>query len=180
MKNPQKTLFLAVVIIVISGTVYTYFSKEKITAQPSQQITQKDFISAGDKLGGMTVVSVSPFNSGQYSSDPEVMKIGPHNVKLKLQGQIEVTGTYGYINSEMGFSGYCMSKFDTAALSLLPHLSEGNKESQIFFCFRNEDFVKNKLGEKERIVRVKIDNYELNSYPAEVTDWADLIEVVKE
>lgn len=135
------------------------------------------FVSVGDVLGAMTVVSVAPFNTGQYSSDPKMMQLGLQNARITLRGPIEVTGAYSAVHSGIGFDGYCMSVSDAASLSRLPVLSTGVRS---YFCFRNSETARQKLGEKSRTITVKIDNFELNSYPAEVMDWADLISVFRE
>ncbi|MEK7128791.1 MAG: hypothetical protein AAB858_00370 [Patescibacteria group bacterium] len=139
-------------------------------------------VSVGDVLGAMKVVSVAPFNSGQYSTDPKMMKIGPRNIRITLQGPIEITGAYSAAHSEIGFDGYCMFVSDAASLARLPALPVrgGPPDIRSYFCFRNAETARQKLGEESRTVTVEIDNYELKSYPAEVVDWADLVEVVGE
>lgn len=138
--------------------------------------TGSAFVSVGDILGAMTVVSVTPFNTGQYSSDPKMMQLGPQNIQVNLKGHIEVTGAYSAVHSGIGFDGYCMWVSDTTSLSRLPVLSDGVRSH---FCFRNGETAQQKLGEKSRTITVTIDNYQLNSYPSEVVDWADLVDVVK-
>lgn len=140
--------------------------------------TNSAFVSVGDKLGAMTVVSVKPFNTGQYSPDPKMMQLGPQNIQANLKDPIEVTGAYSAVHSGIGFDGYCMSVSDTASLARLPALPGG--PSRPYFCFHNSETAKQKLGETSRTVTVTIDNYQLNSYPSEVVDWADLISVVKD
>lgn len=137
----------------------------------------KPFVSVGDKLGSMTVKSVEPFNSGQYSDNSKFTNLSPNNVKLKLSGPIIITGMYYFFVSDLGFSGYCMSDFDEGSIEKLPSLSLIDKTK--FFCFRNEDFVETKLtkNQEKTKVTVKIDNFEMNRYPSEVVDWADLKEV---
>jgi hypothetical protein len=139
--------------------------------------TGSAFVSVGDILGAMTVVNVAPFNTGQYSSDPKMMQLGPQNIQANLKGPIEVTGAYSAVHSGIGFDGYCMSVSDVASLSRLPVLSSGVRS---YFCFRNGATAQQKLGEKSRTITVIIDNYQLNSYPSEVVDWADLVSVVRE
>lgn len=139
--------------------------------------TGSAFVSVGDILGAMTVVSVAPFNTGQYSSDPKMMQLGPQNIRVNLKGPIEVTGAYSTVHSGIGFDGYCMSVSDAASLSRLPVLPAGVRS---YFCFRNGETAQQKLGKQSRTVTVMIDNYQLNSYPSEVVDWADLISVVRE
>lgn len=135
------------------------------------------FVSVGDVLGAMTVVSVKPFNTGQYSPDPKMMQLGPQNIQANLKGAIEVTGAYSAVHSGIGFDGYCMSVSDAASLSRLPVLPAGVRS---YFCFRNGETAQQKLGEKSRTITVMVENYQLNSYPAEVVDWADLISVVRQ
>ncbi|MEK7568247.1 MAG: hypothetical protein AAB498_01290 [Patescibacteria group bacterium] len=139
-------------------------------------------VSVGDVLGAMKVVSVAPFNSGQYSTDPKMMKIGPRNIRITLQGPIEITGAYSAVHSEIGFDGYCMLVSDVVSLARLPVLPVrgGPPDIRSYFCFRNAGRARQKLGEESRTVTVKIDNYELRAYPAEVVDWVDLVEVVGE
>ncbi len=140
------------------------------------------FVSVGDVLGAMTVVSVKPFNTGQYSPDPKMMSLGSQNIQANLKGPIEVTGVYSAVHSGIGFDGYCMSVSDAASLARLPALpvSGGAPAVRPYFCFRNVEVAQQKLGEESRTVTVTIDNYQLNSYPSEVVDWADLISVIKE
>ncbi|MEX2405468.1 MAG: hypothetical protein WD579_02585 [Candidatus Paceibacterota bacterium] len=141
------------------------------------------FVSVGDTLGAMTVVSVAPFNHGQYSTDPKMVKIGPQNAKIILKGPIEITGTYSAVHSGIGFDGYCMSVTDVASLARLPVVPVRGTQPSISsysFCFRNGEVVRQQLGEENRTITAEIDNFELNSYPAEVMSWADLVEVVRE
>lgn len=148
-----------------------------------QNDTSSPFVSVGDMLGAMTVVSVKPFNTGQYSTDPRSMIIGPRNVQITLKGPIEVMGAYSAVHSGIGFDGYCMSSIsDVASLSRMPvfPVRGGPPDIRSYFCFRNSEMAQKILGEKSRTITVAIDNYQLNSYPAEVVDWADLIDVVKE
>lgn len=144
--------------------------------------TSSPFVSVGDILGAMTVVSAAPFNTGQYSTDPKMMQIGPRNIQITLQGPIEVTGAYSAVHSAIGFDGYCMSVSDVASLSRMPvfPVRGGPPDIRSYFCFRNSEMAQKILGEKSRTVTVTIDNYQLNSYPAEVIDWADLVAAVKE
>jgi hypothetical protein len=190
--NTQKgfvsILLILLVVVVLGGGVYFYIQNNKniqVNNIEDTSITNKNissttnetlvknkdtaFVSVGDKLGGMTVVSVEPFNS-KFSN------VSPNNAKIKLSGPITITGVYHFFVSEIGFSGYCMSDFDEESLARLPSLSLTDKIE--FFCFRNEDFAKTKLGKnQEKKVTVKIDNFEINRYPAEVVDWADLVDV---
>lgn len=129
--------------------------------------------SVGEKIGEMTIVSIEPFNS-RYSA------MSPENVKIIFKGPIVITGTYGFVSSPIGFDGYCMENFDTDSLTRLPYLPVDNfKFKPGRFCFRNALLADSMLGKAERVVTVKINNYELNSYPSEVVNWADLLEVVK-
>lgn len=140
-------------------------------------------VSVGDLLGAMTVVSVAPYNTGQHSTDPKMMKIGPRNIKITLKGPIEITGAYSHAHSAIGFDGYCMSITDPASLARLPVVPVNGVRPNVsssVFCFRNEAAARQQLGEESRTVTVEIDNFELNAYPAEVMDWADLIDVIKE
>lgn len=145
--------------------------------------TSSHFVSVGDILGAMTVVRVAPFNTGQYSRDPKMIQIGPRNIQITLQGPVEVIGAYSAVHSAIGFDGYCMSVSDVASLACLPVLPVGGIRPNITsysFCFRNGEDARRQLGEESRTITVKIDNFELNAYPAEVMTWADLASVVKE
>jgi hypothetical protein len=155
-------------------------SVEKIIARITDD-AGTPLVSEGDILGAMTVVSAKPFNSGQYSADPKMMKMGPRNIQIILKGPIEVTGTYEAVHSGIGFDGYCMSDFDAVSLSRMPSLPVrgGPADTRSRFCFRNGDFAKQILGEESRRITVTIDHYELNSYPAEVVDWADVVDIVR-
>jgi hypothetical protein len=159
---------IGVAIIIIGGLLFYKFS-----AQP------KALVSPGDKLGAMTVVhvgiAINPKDSG--TNNPELMNIGPNNIRVLLKGPIDVTGTYKQVHSGIGFDGDCMTNFDAASLARLPSLPGESYAPQGMFCFRNTDFVEKNLGTKSHLVTVKIDNYELVSYPSEVMDYADLVAV---
>lgn len=191
---PLLLIFIA--LLLAGGGAYVYTQTKQVTEKDSTSSsnlgnkesyesdakTHSDFVSVGDMLGAMTVVSVKPFNTGQYSSDPKMMLLGPQNIQTDLKGPIEVTGVYSVVHSGIGFDGYCMSVSDAKSLARLPALpvSGGAPAVRPHFCFRNEETVRQKLGETSRIATVTIDNYQLNSYPSEVVDWADLISVVRE
>lgn len=173
------------------GTQYRLVRQTTSNNQQQSQITPPlvpaNYVSVRDKLGEMTVVQAGPFKSeleqisdNPHLSNPETLPFGPKNVKLLLQGPIEVTGTYRAVHSGIGFDGYCMSDFDVVSLARLPSLPGETTPSSWQFCFRNEQAVRGELGETAHVVTVKIDNYVLSRYPSEVIDWADLIEVVKQ
>ena len=178
--QPKTILGMIIVLVVIACGFALWFSHEKKVPIPLP--SESHFVSVGDMLGAMTVVSVKPFNTGQYSPDPKMMQLGPQNIQANLKGPIEVTGAYSAVHSGIGFDGYCMSVSDAASLARLPALpvSGGAPAPRPYFCFRNSEAAQEKLGEQSRTVTVTIDNYQLNSYPSEVVDWADLISVVRE
>lgn len=122
----------------------------------------------GDTFGKMTVQSIEPFNSGQFSSS--YTELAVDNYKLILKGPLEISGTYTFVNSEIGFSGYCMQDFTEPTLAGPPLNSK-------MFCFRNEEFAEKMLGRDSRKVSVVIDRYEHNQYPSEVINWADLVSI---
>jgi hypothetical protein len=180
--NKQKgfanILIILLGLILIGG--FFYFYKQNNTTTENSSITNeypvenenKPSVSVGDRLGDMTVAQVRPFNENFSETEFD-------NFKINLSGPITITGTYNLVISEYGFSGYCMSDFDEESLAKLPSLSSDDKID--FFCFRNEEFVKAKLGENTEKIKttVKIDNFEINRYPAGgIVDFADLIEVI--
>ena len=176
-ENGHRTLFDA-----LRMRLGNHLSVDEIISR-IQNDTSSPFVSVGDILGAMTVVSVELFNTGQYSTDPRSMIIGPRNVQITLKGPIEVTGAYSAVHSGIGFDGYCMSSIsDVASLSRMPvfPVRGGPPDIRSYFCFHNGETAQQKLGEESRTITVTIDNYQLNSYPAEVVDWADLIDVVNE
>lgn len=128
-----------------------------------------------EKSNEMKVANIQPFNSGQYSNDSSLKEVGVDNIKILLKGQVTVTGKYTYESNGLGFSGYCMSDFNNGFLGKLPY-GISNENIKIF-CFRNEDFAYEKLGTSTKQITVIIDNFEFNSYPSEVMNWADLINV---
>lgn len=133
----------------------------------------KNIPSIEEKSNEMKVTNVLPFNSGQYSNDSSLKEIGADNIKILLKRQVTVTGKYTYESNGLGFSGYCMSDFDNGFLGKLPY-GISNENIKIF-CFRNEDFAYEKLGTSTKQITIIIDNFEFNSYPSEVMNWADLI-----
>lgn len=151
-----------------------------LTFKSLSDTTSSAFVSVGDMLGAMTVVSVAPFNTGQYSPNPKSMQLGPQNAKIMLKGPIKITGTYSAVHSGIGFDGYCLSVSDAASLARLPVIPVNGvrPDIQVYsFCFRNGEVVRQQLGEESRTVTVTIDNFELNAYPAEVMSWADLVKI---
>ena len=161
----MKKLFIGglLVLIIIAGLwsyQNNYFKKG-----PSQ----------GVRINEMKIISIQPFNSGQYSKEPSLMETGPQNVKILLKGPVTVTGTYFEENNESGFSGYCMNNFNSEFLGKLPYDISNTKVK--IFCFRNADFAHERLGTSTKKITVLIDNFEINFYPSEVVDWADLVDV---
>jgi hypothetical protein len=123
----------------------------------------------------MRVMSAQPFNSGQYSSDSSLKEMGSDNIKVLFKGPATLTGNFFFEASESGFAGYCMKDFDISFLGTLPY--EISPEKIKVFCFRNTEEVDQKLGKEAKKITVTIDNFELNSYPAEVMNWADFVDV---
>ena len=150
-------------LIIIAG-LWSYQSNY-FKKSPSQEVRTNE----------MKIISTQPFNSGQYSADTSLTKIGHNNVKILLKGRAIITGTYTYERNESGFSGYCMSNFNSNFLGKLPY-DISNEEVKIF-CFRNESFAYEKLGTSTKKITITIDNFEFNSYPAEVMNWADLVDI---
>ena len=182
-----RIIVILVFVGIITAGIYHFSGLQTRIDVQQQQSTHAEtitaashpYVSVGDKLGAMTVISVAPFNTGQYSQDPSLMTLGSTNAHVVLKGPIEITGMYsGYFSSPIGFDGYCMNSFDAASLSKLPTLPGNPEAPQRSFCFSNTDYVKKELGEKASRVTILIDNYELNSYPAEVIDNAQLVSVI--
>jgi hypothetical protein len=123
----------------------------------------------------MKVVSVQPFSSGQDSTDPSLKEIDKNNIKVVFKGPAQVTGNYFFEAGESGFAGYCMKDFNISFLGTLPYGIPSEKAA--VFCFRNEDIANQKLGKEAKKITATIDNFELNSYPTEVMNWADLLDV---
>ena len=184
----KKTLSIVVMILLFSGVYLLYDRKiQEQSGMPipipatasdesSVDVQTEPFVRVGDRLGGMTVVHVEPFNTGQYSQSQASTELGPENVRLLLTGPISITGTYSFVDSAIGFTGYCMTNFDAVSLSRLPTLPGTAPAPLRSLCFRNVDFVKQKLGTQNRRITAVVDNYELNAYPSEMVDYADLIE----
>lgn len=177
---------LVVVCVVAADFLFWQYQREHTTppftfpvAETTDVQPVADFKApvVGDTLGAMTVVSVAPFNTGQFSSAPDLMQLGPENISIVLKGPIEITGEAGPVHSAIGFDGYCMSVTDPISLSRMPRL-DGTARTN--FCFRHPEVVEQMLGHESKTVTVKIDNYELESYPSEVLDWADLVSLVTE
>lgn len=174
MKNKKLLWFL--LPIFIAGLFY-FIAHTFNSPLVTRQIQQNTFtqINTSSSTNTMKIVSVEPYNTGQYCNAPSCTELGANNVKILLKGPVVVTGTYSYINSESGFSGYCMEGFDRGFLGTLP-FELSNQEVKIF-CFVNKTFAEEKLGKEKKTVTVVIDNFEFISYPSEVMHGADLVEV---
>lgn len=176
MKNKKYLMPLVLLLVIISIFYLRDYLNKSVPnnglKQQNLQTFQPDNASSTNK---MEVIHAEPFNSGQYSKVPSLTEIGPNNVKILLRGPVVVTGEYSFINSEIGFSGYCMKDFNQEFLGTLPY-GLSNKDIKIF-CFKNGNLADSKLGRDTKRVSVIINNFELNSYPAEVMNWADLVEV---
>ena len=135
-------------------------------------------ISIGDKLGGMKIVKIEP-----YSKESEI-PFGPNNIKVLLKGPITVSGEYDPAEPSPDIPWWenCVGifKLDKASVSLLPQLPWFKSEGLNGVCFNNQDFAKSILGEKKKMVTIKIDNYELNDYPSNVQNVVDFVEVANE
>ena len=132
-------------------------------------------IKIGDKVIGMTVQSIAPYD--------ESVKSLPlaSNVKIQFKGQVTITGIYYY--ECPGFEGkcsedkerLCFKDLDEVSQKKMPILKNGR--NPIWFCFANANEAKKLLTPNTGKKSVLIDNYTLNVYPSEVIDTADLIKV---
>jgi hypothetical protein len=132
-------------------------------------------IKIGDKIAGMTVQSITPYDEGVKTLPLE------SNAKVRFTGQTNVAGTYYY--ECPGFEGkcnkneqrLCLKDLDEASQKKMPRIKNGR--DPIWFCFSNADEAKKLLAPNTGKESVLIDNYILNVYPSEVIDTADLIKV---
>lgn len=132
-------------------------------------------IKVGDKIAGMTVKSIAPY-------DEEVKTLSlESNAKVRFTGQTTIMGTYYY--ECPGFEGKCSNSeqrlcfkdLDNISQKKMPTLKDGR--NPIWFCFSNVNEAKNLLVPNTGKKTIVIDNYVLNVYPSEVIDTADLISV---
>ena len=132
-------------------------------------------IKIGDKIVGMTVRSILPYDESAKSLPLA------SNVKIQFKGQVTITGIYYY--ECPGFEGkcsedkerLCFKDLDEVSQKKMPILKNGR--NPIWFCFANVNEAKNLLTPNTGNKSVLIDNYTLNVYPSEVIDTADLIKV---
>lgn len=172
----KKWLWL-MIVVPIGASFFYYYNHTSTPSAVTPQIKQRipTQTSTASSTNTMKITSVEPFKFGESCKDITCPELGARNSKIFLKGPVVVTGTYSYINSAIGFAGFCMEEFDRGFLGSLPY--DLSNQHIRMFCFRNATFADNKLGKERKTVSVTIDNFELNSYPSEVMNWADLVDV---
>lgn len=174
MKNKKYSWLLIPAFIAIFFYFSSHATKSTLVIRQTKPIISTQ-TSTSSSTNTMKITNIEPFNSGQYCKDTSCMELGARNIKVLLKGPVVVKGVFSYVNSEIGFEGFCMKEFDRVFLGTLPY--ELSNQEVRMFCFRNGVFTEKKLGKERRMVSVTIDNFEFNSYPAEVMNWADLVDV---
>lgn len=127
----------------------------------------------GDKVGGMTIVSIKPLSS---SGGPITEK----NVTITFAGKVTINGEYYQLgpNEMIGTRlGACFGSLDDVSAKLMPQLA--SETSRPGFCFSNKEFADQDFSTGEGKATITIDHYVLNRLPAEVWDMADLIAVTR-
>lgn len=130
-----------------------------------------DEVKVGDKIVGMTVKSIEPFEKSRNFSK--------HNISIKFTGEATITGKYFYLGGPDSLFpeniAVCF-ELDATSSKLMPQ-KDGYK---IWFCFNNDDFARtmfNPAGSSGRAT-ITIDNYTMNIFPSEVWDTADLVRII--
>jgi hypothetical protein len=135
-------------------------------------IFEVEKIQVGDKIAGLQVTSVAPFDAA-YS------KIAADNAYVNFSGKATVSGTFhNYYSQEVGFfyDQVCFD-VDESSRQKLPQIS--GDERTPWFCFSNNDFARKQFSPDGSAgnATIVIDKYNLVSYPSEVWNSAELIEV---
>ena len=125
---------------------------------------------AGDKVGAMTVVSVTDQIEGYH---------GKGLVSIQFSGEVEITGHYKYFGPSEYFTDKITFRPDAASSQLIPKLMVDNRIVEPFFILQASDSDKERFGpvESEGKARIVISNYRKQYAPAEIFDTAKLVEV---
>lgn len=145
-------------------------------------------VQPGDKVAELTVTSVGPVDESSGARDPLDSDAPIPNASVRFSGQVVVTGYYTAVSEarqreladEAGYYNpshrVCMREIDKDSAARLPQMA-GDSRS-LSFCFRNIDEAAAALGEDtEGKATVVIDDYTINVFPSEVTNYARLVEV---
>jgi len=120
-------------------------------------------VKVGDKIVGLTISSIEPFkeSAGELSYD---------NAKVKFSGQKAITGTYHYNDI---LASDCIGDIE----EVLPKIKEDTRSA--WLCFTNKQLADQKLASYKDgdEISVLIKDYNINSYPAEVANTAELIDL---
>lgn len=150
-----------------------------VTSNPSPAVLNTSFnfqkLKAGDKIGFMVVKKVEPFDS-------RLSGLAKDNFKITFSGQLKISGEYLITDGSEPGIGMKFVTFtpDSSSLSLLPKEENasqyGYSKSFVFNDYEKAVKALTSKG-KNGIATVTIDNYTLVSYPSEVNNSADLIQV---
>lgn len=124
-------------------------------------------VKVGDKIGGMVVKSVKPFNANINSISP--------NAIVSFTGEVTITGTVKSVFSEFaGANQVCMDGLDQQSLLLMPKAKEDTRTVHVCFSNTADALKKFPLGTDES-ANVKISDYIISDYPSEVLNTAQFI-----
>lgn len=167
----------------LTEAIQTNNSQKEISTSSPSSVSATVFkineIKVGDKIGQMTVQSIEPFDP-EISGIPKLSGLSENNFRITFSGQIAITGNYEFMDLTKVGTGdkYVFFTPDSSSATLLPQEAVANKNGYSFI-FRNYDrAVKllNSKGEKGT-AKVVIDNLSLVSFPTEINNSADLIQV---
>ncbi len=153
------------------------YANEQNSVNKAQVIAQNDFdplkIKLGDKIVGMTLVSLGPI----INIDKP---LSADDVDAKFSGSVTLSGNYVFdMNDFAGSEMACLYLTDPIELAKLPRVM-GAPDQNSVLCFSNIDRVKEVFGPKYSSGRatVMIDDYQVLYAPAEVVNSATLIRLV--
>ncbi len=129
----------------------------------------------GDTVVGMTINSVEPFSTRE-----DLLPINTFNAIVEFSGEAELTGTYHHYPAGTFIGGgelTCFDQLDETSISKLPRI---DGKTLTWFCFRNLDLANDSFDAETGETTIIIDNFQINSFPSEVWNLADLLEVVSQ
>ncbi len=128
----------------------------------------------GDKVGGMTIQSMKPFDAKRGN-------LSPTNASVMFSGEAQVTGEYYSSNDpNVPYANICFDKLDAGSVQVLPRMLRDDRD--VLLCFAVNDTLANNalgpLGSKGTATIVINDYWINNLVPSEVMNLAKLVKVI--
>jgi len=126
-------------------------------------------VKTGDKIVGLEARTVAPF-----SVVPD-FPLGPDNARVVFFGTVILEGEYRALTGEL-LGGYLCFAPSATSQAHIPVMRGDGRD--ISFCFSDQDVAHSLLNAERGRVTIEVEDYVINSYPAEVFNEAELRRVL--